>query len=118
MRDYLTIGSTPPEEECAQVGSENYRKRAIAEIRRYRELLINTCGEPPAGTELKAKWNPHDFGEYVELVVEYDENDPLGLEYALHLESHGPSNWAGDDAKKFPYVKRKPVKMDGNGIPY
>jgi len=102
MRDYLTIGSTPPEEECAQVGSDGYRKRAIAEINRYRELILKTCGEPPAGAELKAMWNPHDFGEYVELVVEYDDGDPKGLEYAFHVESHGPSNWAGENAEKFP----------------
>lgn len=102
MRDYLTIGSTPPDEECAQVGSEGYRERAIAEINRYRELILKTCGEPPAGTELKAMTFPHDFGEYVELVVEYDDADPKGLEYALHVESHGPSNWAGENAEKFP----------------
>ena len=45
---------------------------------------------------------PHDFGDYVELVVEYDDADPKGLEYALHVESHGPSNWAGENAEKFP----------------
>ena len=36
MRDYLTIGSTPPDEDCAQVGSDDYLKRAFSEISRYR----------------------------------------------------------------------------------
>jgi hypothetical protein len=101
MREYLTIGSTPPDEDCAQVGSEGYRKQAISEIKRYRDLIVSTCGEPPAGTELKAKWNPHDFGEYVVLVVEYDDADPLGAKYAMHVENYGPSNWAGDNAKRW-----------------
>ena len=101
MRDYLTIGSTPPEEDCAQVGSEDYMKRALAEVKRYRELILKTCGEPPTGTRLKAMTFPHDFGHYVELVVEYDDADPKGFEYALHVESHGPSNWAGENAELF-----------------
>ena len=69
-----------------------------------------TCGEPPVGTELKAMTFPHDFGDYVELVVEYDDADPKGLEYALHVESHGPSNWAGENAEKFPGEGDQAVK--------
>ena len=104
MRDHMSIGSTPPVEDCAQVGSRDYdyRKRAIAEVKRYRDLIVKTCGSPPPGTRLVSLWSPHDFGSYVELVVEYEDSDPKGLEYALHVESNGPSNWAGDNAKKFP----------------
>ena len=44
MRDHMSIGSTPPDEDCAQVGSRDYdyRKRAIAEVKRYRDLIVKT----------------------------------------------------------------------------
>ena len=39
MRDYFSIGPTPSEEDCAQVGQPDYRRKAIAECQRFIELI-------------------------------------------------------------------------------
>jgi len=31
MRDYFSIGQTPSEEDCAQVGQPDYRRKAMEE---------------------------------------------------------------------------------------
>ena len=40
MRDYIEIGSTPHDEDCAQVGSENYAKRAKYECEMFAKQII------------------------------------------------------------------------------
>jgi hypothetical protein len=74
-RDYIGIGPAPAEEECAQVGSPDYARRARAECRRFIELLRRTFGEEPEGAQLMIKSNPHDFGAYYEVVCYYEEGN-------------------------------------------
>jgi len=106
--DYLSIGSSPPEEDCAQVGDPGYHQRAKQECARYLLLLRKACGEEPPGARLAIKSFPHNFDDdegqvasdsYLEVVVEYDENDEQAADYALHLESNGPATWDGAGAK-------------------
>lgn len=101
MTDYLNIGSSPAEEDCAQVGSPDYHNKAMAELKRYRDLIRAHCGKEPPGTKLVIKWFPHDFGTYGELVCEYQEGDEVGLSYALHVESNGPCRWDGEGATRW-----------------
>ena len=96
MRDYLSIGSSPADEDCVQVGTENYAARARQECSRYIELLRLKFGPEPKGAELVVKGFPHDFGTYYEVVVWYDDNDRAGLEYALLLEGNAPATWDDD----------------------
>lgn len=92
--DSLDLGESPYNEDCAQLGSEDYARRAKAEIRAYRQALINMHGEPPDGVELVIKSNPHDFGTYYSLVAYYDPDVEGALQYALLLEGHGPATWS------------------------
>jgi hypothetical protein len=39
MRDYLTLGPTPSDEECAQVGAPDYSERARLECGRFAEQI-------------------------------------------------------------------------------
>lgn len=71
MKDFINIGSTPFEEDCAQVGSDNYEQVSRIECNRYRDLLKELY---PAGN-FKVKSFPHDFGSYLEVVAYYDEDD-------------------------------------------
>ena len=50
----------------------------------------------PAGARLRITRNPHDFGDYFDVVVEYDPNVRDAVEYAFKLESEAPSRWDGD----------------------
>lgn len=98
MRDYINIGSSPPEEECAQVGSPGYAERTRVECIAYRDQLRRTLGPEPDGAEFRIKSFPHDFGSYLEVVCWFDDSLPDSLEYALECESQGPLQW--DDAAK------------------
>ena len=96
MRDHMSIGSSPCDEPCAQVGQDNYAVQAKQECRRYIELLLKKFGEPPEGASLSVKGFPHDFGTYYEVVVNYDDDDRAGLDYALLLEGNSPATWDDD----------------------
>jgi hypothetical protein len=96
----MNIGSSPADEDCVQVGSDNYAARAKQECLRYIELLRRKFGPEPAGTRLVTKGFPHDFGTYYEVCVVYDDNDRAGLDYALLLEGNSPATW--DDDKPLP----------------
>ena len=92
----MSIGSSPCDEPCAQVGQDNYAVQAKKECRRYIELLLKKFGEPPEGASLSVKGFPHDFGTYYEVVVNYDDDDRAGLDYALLLEGNSPATWDDD----------------------
>jgi hypothetical protein len=93
MREYLEIGTSPTEEDCVQVGSDNYRNRARAEAFRFIELLRKTFGYEPDGAELTVKWFDHDFGPYCEVVCYYDTDLPESIDYAFRCESEAPEYW-------------------------
>ena len=59
MRDYINIGSAPVEEQCAQVGRDNYRAMARLECRAFKEQLERKF---PNG-EFGIKSFPHE--EYI-----------------------------------------------------
>ena len=83
--DYLSIGSTPNEEDCAQVGSENYQERARKECRAYMAQIQKHYPEPENGY-LKVKGNAHDFGTYYEVVACYDTADKEATTWAFDIE--------------------------------
>lgn len=85
MMDYLNIGSTPNEEECAQVGSADYQERARKECRAYMAQIAKHYPEPDNGY-LRVKGFPHDFGMYYEVVAYYDTDDEQATKWALDIE--------------------------------
>jgi len=93
-RDYIELGTTPCEEDCAQVGSDNYTARAREEASRYIELLRKTFGPEPDGAELRVKSFPHDFGSYLEVVCYFDDNYPESVDYAFKCEGDAPAHWS------------------------
>ena len=95
MRDYLYLGSTPSEEKCAQVGSDNYYDLAQAECTRFIELLRKTFGPEPEGAQLRIKYESHDFGTYLEVVCYFSNTHPESVEYAYRLDKEAPQTWEG-----------------------
>ncbi len=92
----LSIGSTPPDEDCAQVGSKqyDYESRSREECKQYIHALHKKLGVEPPGARLFVKANSHDFGVYYEVNCRYDENDEDATNYANACESDGPMTWA------------------------
>ncbi len=95
MRDYINIGSSPCDEDCAQVGSEDYYIQAMNECKKFRDQIREVCGPEPenSSAKLRVKEFPHDFGTYYEVVCVYDDEDEIGMDYAFFVEGNSPENW-------------------------
>jgi hypothetical protein len=96
MKDYFTLGSTPYEEPCAQVGQPRYRQQALQECRRFMQLLRRKFGPEPEGAALRVQAFPHDFGTYYEVVCEFDPDLRASVEYALRCDAETPATWEED----------------------
>jgi hypothetical protein len=99
-RDYIDIGPSPADEECAQVGSPDYAQRAREECNRFIDLIRQVMGPEPEGARLAVKSNPHDFGAYYEVVCYYDTDNEEASKYAYRCEGEAPSTW--DDPRALP----------------
>jgi hypothetical protein len=93
MRDYLTIGSAPCDEDCAQVGQPNDIWQARKECQRFIQLIRKTLGPEPEGARLAVKSSPHEFGDYLEVVCHFDTDVPAAVDYASRCESNAPATW-------------------------
>ena len=94
FRDCIEIGAAPNEEDCAQVGGPDYARRARAECERYIKAIRAKLGPEPEGAELRIKLNAHDFGNYLEVVCDFDADNLESRAYALAAEEHAPSTWS------------------------
>ena len=99
MREHLDLGSTPADEPCAQVGSDDYQERARKETRAYVNQLRRMFGPEPEGSKIAAKSNPHDYGSYFSVVVYYDPKIPASIDYAFNVENNLPGKW-DEEARK------------------
>jgi hypothetical protein len=93
MRDYLTLGPTPADEECAQLGAPEYAARARAECARFIALLGRKFSPPPPGVEFRILPQRHDFGTYYEAAVHFDAADAAQIAYAYAVEENLPRHW-------------------------
>jgi hypothetical protein len=92
MRDFIDLGCAPSMESCAQVGSEDYRRRAQRECKVYIALLRRLLGNEPNGAELRVKSNRHDFGTYLSVFCFYASNN-AATDHAFRCEAQGPQEW-------------------------
>lgn len=93
MLDFMNIGATPAEEECAQVGTPGYYERALKECRVFINQIRRVVGPEPDGARLGTKVFDHDFGSYREVVCYYDDNNEEAVNYAFQCEGSGPLTW-------------------------
>src|ERR1700733_14821594 len=96
MRDAIDLGvTTPPDEDCAQVGSTayDYYDRARKEGRALINQLRRTIGPEPPGAGLQLKSHAHDFGNYFTVVCTYDVEDPTAASYAERCDVGCPKEW-------------------------
>lgn len=94
MKDELSIGGTTPGgEECAQVGTPGYYEKAQAEGKRFIAQIRKEFGPEPEGAKLKIKGNPHDFGTYYDVVVQFEVGNTEAEKYAYDVENNAPYEW-------------------------
>lgn len=93
MRDYLHIGPTPAEEECASSTDPRFDVANRAECMAYRAALERFYGEPPNEASYGIKGQLHEFGTYREVVIYYNPDDEAEAAYAFNVEQ-GLARWA------------------------
>jgi hypothetical protein len=101
MHDYIDLGvTTPPMEQCAQVGSReyDYYDRARKEAKALIAQLRRTLGPEPDGARLSTKSHQHDFGSYLTVVCFFDPAIPAAADYATRCDDGCPQEW--DDAAR------------------
>ena len=94
MRDYTSIGPSPCDEECVQVGTPDYMALARPECQRFLELIRKELGPEPPGAQLRIKSNAHDFGSYLDVVCYFDDQDEEATDYAYRCEADAPQTWS------------------------
>lgn len=100
MKDRFELGTTVPHsEQCAQLGSSNYSEFSRIECEVMKSQLIRVHGEPPFGTRLRTISCPHDFGNYLDIAIEYTGSDDESVEWMLAVEGGVPDTW-DEQAKK------------------
>lgn len=100
MRDYLTLGPTPCEEPCAQVGTADYITKTRAEGSAYIAQLLRQFGEPPGMSFFKLKGFPHEFGTYHEVLITFDDENAEAQQFAYHVENNLPACWDEEALKE------------------
>lgn len=101
MTDYLNIGPTPYNVDCAQVGQSNYQTLSTIECRAFALQCKRVLESyfPEVKVRVGIKSFPHDFGTYWEVVVYYDPDNRDEVEQALYLESADLSDWDEEATK-------------------
>lgn len=110
MTDELSIGPTPIDGPCIQVGHPEYRKWARIECRAFINQLDRMIGKEFDGIRVvfRVKSSQHDFGTYHEVYAYYDPDDKDQVAQAFYAESHTPEEW-DDEARK---------ELESFGYPY
>jgi hypothetical protein len=102
--DELSLGTTPTDENCAQVGQDTYYSNTNIEARAFIAQLKRAFGKPPPSVYFKVVSCPHDFGIYHDVVVRYNNTIQEAVDYAYKCEDETPRNW---DAKARKELKEK-----------
>jgi len=87
MRDYLTIGTVPTDEDCTQnepTGAYAAAQRHEATL--FAEQIRRHYPEPDAGY-VTVKRFAHDFGGYFEACVVFDDEDEAATTWAFQVEA-------------------------------
>lgn len=99
MKQHITLGSSPVSEVCVQLGASDYADRSIAECEAYKKQLhryFQTAKNRRPLCSLAVKSFPHDFGNYLEVVAVYEDNNRETLDDAIWFEGHLPEEWDTD----------------------
>jgi len=114
MQDWISIGSTPVDEECSQIGSPDYYNWIKIEGNTYIQQLkrMFPAIEKTFSFFIRLKGFPHDFGTYHEVCLSYEDSDEEptpSMELAFYIEANLPFHWDQEalnylQSKKYPYA--------------
>ena len=109
MRDYMSLGPVPYEEDCVQVNPDtDYIPAMRAEVNKFKVMLEERFLDIPEEAYFGVKREQHDFGTYLEVAVYWDTDDEDSRNFAFFVESNIPAKWSDDkkiywrDSQKIP----------------
>jgi len=108
MKNYIPLGPTPNNEDCAQVSSDNFKAQSAIEIAAYIAQLKRMFLDLPPGVTITSKAFQHDSGTYREVVVNYDDNDKNQADSVIDIENNLPENW-DKEAKNIVFSKKDEI---------
>jgi hypothetical protein len=94
VRDYIELGCTPCEEDCLQVGTNEFghiRKQVMIWERQLQRVF------PESVCNIGIRTFPHEFGDYCEAVVYF--MDDYEEAHGWDIESSLPEHW-DDEARE------------------
>jgi hypothetical protein len=93
MMDGFSLGPVPCNEECVQVGTEDYMRRAKIECRAFVNQLERQFPDTPSGVYFRITHNPHEFGTYLDVEVRFNDDDSEATAFAIKVENEAPEDW-------------------------
>ena len=131
----MTIGPSPCEAACAQVGQPDYEEQSQRECQVFQRMLERMFPLPD-GVPVRyvVKSFPHEFGAYREVCVRYEDSDARACDHAYAVEANTPAQWDAIARYELIWIERKdqlqravlrgdlqpqevPTVYRGNGIP-
>jgi len=89
----ISLGAVPARESFTRAGEAGDAQRAHAECRRYVALLRDAIGPEPRGAQLRIRRSEPERGSYLEVVVEYDDENNVARAYAIRCDREAPTTW-------------------------
>jgi hypothetical protein len=91
MRDCFPLGSGPADEPNDSPATPDGCRRACqAYVRAIRRKL----GPEPDGAALEVREADRDGTRTYEVVIAFEDTNPLALSYAYHCDTEAPATWA------------------------
>lgn len=93
-KTYFELGPSPYDEPCAQLGAEDYLSQHQIELKALINQLYRVFPDAiDEGLYFRKKWFSHDFGDYAEVVVWFDDEKDSHNEMVRIIEENFPANW-------------------------
>ena len=109
MREWMTLGTVPYEEDCVQVNSnKDYLPAMQADVRRFVKFLEERFPNIPEEAYFGVKRESgHDFGTYLEAAIYWNTNCSEAQEFAFFVEANIPARW--DDVEQLDWKAKEAV---------
>jgi hypothetical protein len=105
---YIEIGPVPGEECCAQVGNPDYTEASLRECEVFRRMLCRLFPVPDGmPVAYVGRVQPHDFGNYREVSIRYDETNGAAIDFAYQVELSVPAKWDAIAQYELAWYERK-----------
>lgn len=91
-KNIFNIGASPHNELCASINAHNYKEQAKKECGVFIRQLRRQLGLEPQGSKLEMQFSKHESGKYLEVVLEYDDEDKYHIDF-IHCLEEASGKW-------------------------